>query len=125
MFDPIFVPPVADPTSVAYITLALVAAVAIGSLIAMVWMAKNFTPWIQSKFLAADGALERLRGQTGRTTTLLNPSGKARFGGLEIRVRAVDILDIDHDVAVEVVDVQGDRVMVKQVIGSALGATVR
>jgi len=55
-----------------------------------------------------------LMGETGRTTTVLKPSGKARFGSLLLDVRA-DGFFIERDALVEVVDVQGLRVIVKPV----------
>ena len=55
-----------------------------------------------------------LMGETGRTTTVLKPSGKARFGSLLVDVRA-DGYYIDRDALIEVVDVQGLRVIVKPV----------
>jgi membrane-bound serine protease (ClpP class) len=55
-----------------------------------------------------------LMGETGRTTTVLKPTGKARFGNLLVEVRA-DGLYIDRDALIEVIDVQGMRVIVKPV----------
>jgi len=55
-----------------------------------------------------------LMGETGRTTTVLRPAGKARFGSLLLDVRA-DGFFIERDALVEVVDVQGLRVIVKPV----------
>jgi membrane-bound serine protease (ClpP class) len=60
-------------------------------------------------------SLAFLIGETGRTTTLLRPSGKARFGDKLIDVTA-DGFFIEPDSLVEVVDVQGSRVIVKQVV---------
>lgn len=54
-----------------------------------------------------------LIGETGRTTTVLRPSGKARFGDLLIDVNA-DGFFIEPDSLVEVIDVQGSRVIVKR-----------
>jgi membrane-bound serine protease (ClpP class) len=59
-------------------------------------------------------ALAFLVGETGRTTTVLRPSGKARFGERLIDVTA-DGFYIETDSLVEVVDVQGPRVIVKRV----------
>ena len=59
-------------------------------------------------------SLTFLMGETGRTTTVLKPSGKARFGGLLVDVRA-DGFFIERDALIEVVDVQGMRVIVKPV----------
>ncbi len=53
-----------------------------------------------------------LIGETGRTTTILRPSGKARFGDLLVDVSA-DGFYIEPGTLVEVVDVQGARVLVK------------
>ena len=55
-----------------------------------------------------------LIGETGRTTTVLRPTGKARFGELLVDVTA-DGFFIEPDSLVEVVDVQGSRVIVKRV----------
>ena len=63
-------------------------------------------------------SLAFLVGETGRTTTVLRPSGKARFGELLIDVTA-DGFFIEPDSLVEVVEVHGEaRVIVKQ-LGSA------
>ena len=58
-------------------------------------------------------SLAYLIGETGRTTTILRPSGKARFGGRLIDVTAAGFY-IEFDSLVEVVDVQGSRVIVKR-----------
>ena len=58
-------------------------------------------------------SLAFLVGETGRTTTVLRPTGKARFGDLLIDVTA-DGFFIEPDSLVEVVDVQGSRVIVKR-----------
>lgn len=55
-----------------------------------------------------------LIGETGRTTTMLRPTGKARFGDLLVDVTA-DGFFIEPDKLVEVIDVQGQRVTVKRV----------
>ena len=55
-----------------------------------------------------------LMGETGRTTTVLRPTGKARFGNLLIDVRA-DGYYIERDSLIEVVDVQGMQVIVKPI----------
>ena len=55
-----------------------------------------------------------LMGETGRTTTVLKPSGKAQFGNLLVDVRA-DGFYIDRGALIEVVEVQGLRVVVKPV----------
>ena len=59
-------------------------------------------------------SLAFLMGETGRTTTVLKPSGKARFGNMLVDVRA-DGYYIDRDSLIEVIDVQGMRVIVKPV----------
>jgi membrane-bound serine protease (ClpP class) len=55
-----------------------------------------------------------LLGQRGTTTTRLNPAGKARFADQLVDVLA-DGEAIDRGTAIEVVDVRGSRVLVKQV----------
>ena len=59
-------------------------------------------------------SLAFLMGETGRTTTALKPTGKARFGNLLIDVRA-DGYYIDRDTLIEVIDVQGMKVIVKPI----------
>jgi membrane-bound serine protease (ClpP class) len=61
-----------------------------------------------------DAHYHYLIGETGRTTTVLRPSGKARIGDQLIDVTA-DGFFIERDTLVEVVDVQGSRVIVKRV----------
>ncbi len=65
---------------------------------------------------SADGyeSLAFLIGETGRTTTPLRPTGKARFGSMLLDVTAGDRF-VDPDSLVEVVDVQGPRVVVKKI----------
>jgi membrane-bound serine protease (ClpP class) len=58
-------------------------------------------------------SLAFLIGETGRTTSSLRPTGKARFGNLLIDVTA-DRVFVEPDNLVEVVDVQGSRVIVKK-----------
>jgi membrane-bound serine protease (ClpP class) len=58
-------------------------------------------------------SLAFLIGETGRTTTVLRPTGKARFGELLVDVTA-DGFFIEPDSLVEVIDVQGSRVIVKR-----------
>jgi membrane-bound serine protease (ClpP class) len=55
-----------------------------------------------------------LMGETGRTTTALKPTGKARFGELLLDVTA-DGFFIEPNSLVEVVDVQGSKITVKRV----------
>ncbi len=60
-------------------------------------------------------SLAFLIGETGRTTSPLRPTGKARFGGdLVIDVNSAGGY-VESDSLVEVVDVQGSRVVVKKV----------
>jgi membrane-bound serine protease (ClpP class) len=59
-------------------------------------------------------SLTFLVGETGRTTTVLRPAGKARFGELLVDVTA-DGFFIEPDSLVEVVEVQGTKVIVKRV----------
>ena len=56
--------------------------------------------------LDAEAPLAFLLGETGRTTTVLRPSGKARFGDLLVDVTA-DGFYIERETMVQVVDVQG------------------
>ena len=65
---------------------------------------------------SADGfeSLAFLIGETGRTTTPLRPTGKARFGSLLLDVTAGDRF-VEPDTLIEVVDVQGPRVVVKKI----------
>jgi membrane-bound serine protease (ClpP class) len=60
-------------------------------------------------------SLAFLIGESGRTATTLRPSGKARFGNHLIDVTA-DGAFVEPDSLVEVVDVQGSRVIVKPVV---------
>jgi membrane-bound serine protease (ClpP class) len=59
-------------------------------------------------------SLAFLIGETGRTTSPLRPAGKARFGNLLLDVTATGVF-VEPDNLVEVVDVQGSRVVVKRV----------
>ena len=54
-----------------------------------------------------------LLGEVGRTTSVLRPAGKARFGDLLVDV-STDGSYIPADSAVEVVEVRGQRVVVKK-----------
>jgi membrane-bound serine protease (ClpP class) len=58
-------------------------------------------------------SLSFLIGETGRTTSPLRPTGKARFGNLLLDVTA-DSFYVEPDCLVEVVDVQGSKVIVKK-----------
>jgi membrane-bound serine protease (ClpP class) len=61
-------------------------------------------------------SLTFLIGETGRTTSPLRPTGKARFGSGLMDVTAVGAF-VEPDTLVEVVDVQGTRVIVKKMDG--------
>ncbi len=61
-----------------------------------------------------DAPLLYLIGETGRTTTVLRPTGKARFGELLVDVTA-DGFFIEPGSMVEVQEVQGSRVVVRKV----------
>ena len=54
-----------------------------------------------------------LLGETGRTTTVCRPSGKARFGDLLVDVTA-DGFYIEPNSPVEVIEVHGSRIFVKK-----------
>jgi len=58
-------------------------------------------------------SLAFLVGETGRTTSPLRPTGKARFGDLVLDVTAAGLF-VEPDSLVEVIDVQGSRVIVKK-----------
>jgi membrane-bound serine protease (ClpP class) len=61
-----------------------------------------------------ESSLSFLLGETGRTTTVLRPMGKARFGEMLVDVSA-DGYYLAPDTLVEVVDIQGMRVVVRPV----------
>lgn len=58
-------------------------------------------------------SLSFLVGETGRTTSPLRPTGKARFGNMLLDVTA-DSFYVEPDSLVEVVEVQGTKVIVKK-----------
>ena len=58
-------------------------------------------------------SLAFLIGETGRTTSPLRPTGKARFGNMLLDVTA-DSFYVESDSLVEVIDVQGTKVIVKK-----------
>lgn len=58
-------------------------------------------------------SLAYLVGETGRTTTMLRPAGKARIGDLLLDVTA-DGFFIEPDSLVEVVEVQGSKIIVRR-----------
>jgi membrane-bound serine protease (ClpP class) len=60
-------------------------------------------------------SLAFLVGETGRTTSPLRPTGKARFGNMLLDVTA-DGFYVEPDSLVEVIDVQGSRVIVKKLV---------
>ena len=60
-------------------------------------------------------SLAFLVGETGRTTSPLRPTGKARFGNMLLDVTA-DGFYVEPDSLVEVIDVQGTRVIVKKLV---------
>jgi membrane-bound serine protease (ClpP class) len=64
--------------------------------------------------LDGDAPLTYLLGEVGRTTTVLRPSGRARFGDLLVDVTA-DSFWIDPGERVEVIEVRGSRVLVRKV----------
>jgi membrane-bound serine protease (ClpP class) len=64
--------------------------------------------------LDADTSLFFLVGETGRTTTVCRPSGKARIGEMLVDVTA-DGFYIEANSPVEVVEVRGSRVFVKKI----------
>ncbi len=63
---------------------------------------------------SGDPGLFFLLGETGRTTTALKPTGKARFGEMLVDVTA-DGFFIEPERLVEVIEVRGQRVIVKKV----------
>jgi membrane-bound serine protease (ClpP class) len=78
------------------------------------WTAVEADDHLAKPLLEGYESLGFLIGETGRTTSPLRPTGKARFGNLLIDVTA-DGAFVEHDSLVEVVDVQGARVIVKKV----------
>lgn len=64
--------------------------------------------------LNSDPALLALIGETGRSTTVLRPSGKARFGDMLVDVTTEGAF-VEANRPVEVVEVKGNRVVVKRV----------
>jgi membrane-bound serine protease (ClpP class) len=80
------------------------------------WTGPGFEDLAAKPAAEADDSLTFLVGETGRTTTVLRPSGKARFGDLLIDVTS-DGLFIEPGSLVEVVDVHGARVLVKKLGG--------
>ena len=60
-----------------------------------------------------ESSLFFLIGETGRTTTVCKPSGKARFGERLVDVYA-DGFYIEANAPVEVIEVRGTRVWVKR-----------
>lgn len=68
----------------------------------------------EKPLIDADPSLTFLLGETGRTTTVLKPVGKARFGEMLVEVTA-DGAYLEMDSLVEVVEIHGSRVIVKAV----------
>ncbi len=77
------------------------------------WPSANLPAPIYQSAPEGHESLAYLVGETGRSTTDLKPTGKARFGDLIIDVSA-DGCYIETDNLIEVVDVQGRRVVVKR-----------
>ncbi|QDV36870.1 SDH family Clp fold serine proteinase [Tautonia plasticadhaerens] len=67
----------------------------------------------EKPFFESDSPFAFLLGETGRTTTMLRPTGKARFGEIITDVIAERNF-IEQDSLIQVVDVQGSRILVKQ-----------
>ncbi len=59
-------------------------------------------------------SLAFLLGESGRTTTVLRPTGKAKFGEMVVEVTAPGAY-LDPDTLVEVIEVQGKRIVVRPV----------
>jgi membrane-bound serine protease (ClpP class) len=85
-------------------------------------LAENLEPG-QKPAIDPDAPFTFLMGEVGRTTTVLRPSGKARFGDLLVDVIA-DGFWIGSSQEVEVVEVQGPRVVVKKVGASSSSSSV-
>ncbi|AGA25797.1 NfeD family protein [Singulisphaera acidiphila] len=77
------------------------------------WTGSGLDDPIVKPSLEGYESLAYLIGETGRTTTMLRPSGKARFGDMLLDVTA-DGYFIEPDSLVEVIDVHGSRVTVKR-----------
>ncbi|SIO65474.1 membrane-bound serine protease (ClpP class) [Singulisphaera sp. GP187] len=77
------------------------------------WTGTGLDDAIVKPSLEGYESLAFLIGESGRTTTMLRPSGKARFGDLLLDVTA-DGYFIEPDSLVEVIDVHGTRVTVKR-----------
>ncbi len=79
------------------------------------WIAAE--PEVEPGRMGLEGyeSLTFLIGETGRSTSPLRPTGKARFGSLVIDVTAAGAF-VEPDSLVEVVDVQGTRVVVKKIV---------
>jgi membrane-bound serine protease (ClpP class) len=73
----------------------------------------DFDPMAKPSF-DGETSMSFLMGETGRTTTILRPTGKARFGELLVDVIA-DGSYIETGKMVEVVDVQGTKIIVRPV----------
>ena len=111
-------------------SLLMIAAAAIGMIVVGIFLRKRLprSPLFGNMMLEPPAGAEaetirrrealvdfhELLGATGTTTTQLTPGGKARFGDMLVDVMA-DGEVIDRGKAIEVVDVRGSRVLVKEV----------
>lgn len=75
---------------------------------------EEIDPTVKPMLDADATPLHFLLGEVGETTTVLRPSGKARFGEMLVDVTA-DGFFIEAHQRIEVIDVQGARVTVKKV----------
>lgn len=64
-------------------------------------------------YRSADPSLEELAGKSGRTETPLRPSGYCRFEGRRVGVVTRGEM-LDADVEVRVIEVEGNRVVVRR-----------
>jgi len=78
------------------------------------WDATRDADGVAKSPAAGYDSLLFLIGETGRTTTVLRPSGRARFGEMLVDVTSSGFF-IEADSLVEVLEVQGSRVVVKKV----------
>lgn len=103
--------------------LGVIGLLVVAALVARRWLPKN--PFLKGVFLAPpEGAeaevirrremlvdLENLVGTVGVTATPLTPGGKARFGNHLVDVMAADF--IPRNARIEVIEVHGNRVLVR------------
>jgi len=78
------------------------------------WIGGEDAGGVAKSSAAGYDSLLFLIGETGRTTTVLRPSGRARFGEMLVDVTSAGFF-IEADSLVEVLEVQGSRVVVKRV----------